>query len=144
MRVVPLGRKAVAALSEYLAVRDKLVRKGRRPDSAALFINRDGGRLMPRSIQRMARKRGLWVGTRESLHPHMLRHSCATHLLEGGADLRVIQDFLGHASLSTTQRYTHVNIDGLIGVYDKAHPLAHRKIERTNTKDDIERMKAQK
>ena len=141
MRVVPLGRKAMAAIAEYLGVRDTVVRKGRYPDGQALFINRDGGRISARSIQRMVRRRGLVVGTRESLHPHMLRHSCATHLLEAGADLRVIQDLLGHTSLSTTQRYTHVNIDGLMGVYDNAHPLARRKIELTMTKDGIERTK---
>lgn len=126
-RVVPLGRKAMAAIECYLDVREQLLRKKRVPDEEALFINRDGTRLTVRSIQRMVRKRGLLAGTRCSLHPHALRHSCATHLLEGGADLRMIQDLLGHASLSTTQRYTHVNIDSLMGVYDQAHPLSRRK-----------------
>ena len=126
-RVVPLGQKAINAIEKYLEVRVRLVRKRRTLDSRALFINRDGARLTVRSIQRMVKKRGLLVGTRFSLHPHALRHSCATHLLEGGADLRVIQDLLGHASLSTTQRYTHVNIDSLMGVYDQAHPLSGRK-----------------
>ena len=138
-RVVPLGRKALSAVTAYLAVRDAVVRKRRVPDARALFINRDGTRLTSRSIQRMVRRRGLFVGTRESLHPHALRHSCATHLLEGGADLRVIQDLLGHASLSTTQRYTHVNIDGLMGVYDRAHPFSRRKIEPAAFKDGNER-----
>jgi len=123
-RVVPLGRKAVEALDAYLPVRADVARGGQPLDDDAMFISRGGARISVRSIQRMVRKRGLAAGTRVSLHPHALRHSCATHLLEGGADLRVIQELLGHASLSTTQRYTHVNIDSLMGVYDRAHPLS--------------------
>jgi integrase/recombinase XerC len=129
-RVVPLGGKAMQALEAYLAVREQVVQSGRIADKRALFINRGGTRLGVRSIQRMVRERGIAVGTRISLHPHALRHSCATHLLEGGADLRVIQDLLGHTSLSTTQRYTHVNIDSLMGVYDGAHPMARKPKEK--------------
>ncbi len=127
-RVVPVGRKAASAVKEYLTVRPLLLRKGAvLCDADALFINREGRRLSVRAVQRMVRARGLMVGAKESLHPHALRHSCATHLLEGGADLRMIQDLLGHASLSTTQKYTHLNIDNLMGVYDRAHPLSQRR-----------------
>jgi integrase/recombinase XerC len=139
MRLVPLGRKAMAALEIYSKERETGIRKGRAPDEKALFINRDGSRLTARSMQRMVRKRGLSVGTRESLHPHALRHSCATHLLEKGADLRVIQDLLGHVSLSTTQRYTHVNIDSLKKIYEDAHPYSHDKVKDEMLKKGTER-----
>lgn len=126
-RIVPLGRLSVSALRRYLANRDRVVKRGRQPHERALFVNRSGARLSVRSVQRMVRRRGLEVATREPVHPHALRHSCATHLLDAGADLRVIQELLGHASLSTTQRYTHVSIDGLMEVYDRAHPLARKR-----------------
>jgi integrase/recombinase XerC len=128
-RIVPIGKAATTAIIAYRQVRHLMVRKGREGDAHALFLNRDGGRLSARSVQRMVRKRGLALGTRESVHPHGLRHSFATHLLDGGADLRTIQELLGHASLSTTQTYTHISIDGLMRVYDKAHPLARRKAD---------------
>ncbi|MBN2527019.1 MAG: tyrosine recombinase XerC [Deltaproteobacteria bacterium] len=126
-RVVPVGSHALDAVQRWMTHRAKIVRKGGQIDEKALFINRDGERLNVRSVQRMIKKRGILAGTRESLHPHALRHSFATHLLDGGADLRIIQELLGHASLSTTQKYTHVSIDGLSRVYDEAHPLAKRK-----------------
>ncbi len=128
-RIVPIGKAATKAIIAYRQVRHLLVRKGKKEDDHALFLNRDGDRLSARSVQRMVRKRGLVLGTRESVHPHGLRHSFATHLLDGGADLRTIQELLGHASLSTTQTYTHISIDGLMRVYDKAHPLASRKAD---------------
>jgi integrase/recombinase XerC len=129
-RMVPVGAKAISAVEKYLHVRSLIPREKKQStqtDETALFINRDGTRLSVRSVQRMVRSRGLAVGAKESLHPHALRHSCATHLLEGGADLRMIQELLGHSSLSTTQKYTHLNIDNLMGVYDRAHPLSHRR-----------------
>ncbi|MBN2718738.1 MAG: tyrosine recombinase XerC [Deltaproteobacteria bacterium] len=126
-RIVPVGRQAASATRAWIEHRAEILRKGRQVDTGALFINRDGERLNVRSVQRMVKKRGIVTGTRESMHPHALRHSFATHLLDGGADLRVIQELLGHASLSTTQKYTHVSIDQLSRVYDDAHPLARKK-----------------
>ena len=126
-RLVPLGRKAVEALESHLRQREAVVVvKNKMAHPEALFLNRSGGRLSVRSVQRMVARRGIQMATREAVHPHSLRHSCATHMLDGGADLRVIQELLGHASLSTTQRYTHVSIDGLMEVYDKAHPKARQ------------------
>lgn len=112
-RIVPIGRKAIEAVQEYLKVR---------PSSGeGLFCNPRGGRLTGRSIDRIVKKymRGV---DRPALTPHSLRHTFATHLLEGGADLRSVQELLGHASLSTTQRYTHLQVDHLMAVYDRAHP----------------------
>jgi len=126
-RIVPVGPPAVRALGLYIAAR-KLMLKGRSTEEPdALFLNRNGKRLSTRWVQKLMRKKSIQAGTRSMATPHSLRHSCATHLLDGGADLRGIQELLGHVSLSTTQRYTHVSIDGLMAVYDKAHPLAHRK-----------------
>lgn len=122
-RVVPLGRGAYDALYAYLGVRARLRSKKKEPHPTALFLGRYGTPLTVRQVQDRVRKHGRLVD-RGDLHPHALRHSCATHLLDGGADLRSIQELLGHASLATTQRYTHVSIDRLKEVYDKAHPLA--------------------
>jgi integrase/recombinase XerC len=122
-RIVPFGRQAQASLDDYLPLRAERV--ALRPSSAplALFLNKDGGRLSVRMVQRLVGRYGALVG-RPDLHPHALRHSAATHMLEAGASLRAIQEFLGHSSLGTTQMYTHVSFDQLLGVYDAAHPLA--------------------
>jgi integrase/recombinase XerC len=124
-RVVPIGRKCAAALDVYLAARSRLAHpKTGELDARALFVTGRGTRMRREDAYRIVRKYGILGAGRADLHPHALRHTCATHLLEGGADLRVIQEMLGHASLSTTQKYTHVSVEQLMRVYDGAHPLA--------------------
>jgi len=119
-RIVPLGSYARKAVAPYLAAR------GNPPSDAPLLVNARGGRLSSRSVGRIIDKYILKLATVKKISPHTLRHTFATHLLEGGADLRAIQELLGHASLSTTQKYTHVSIDRLMEVYDKAHPKARK------------------
>jgi integrase/recombinase XerC len=124
-RLVPIGRKCEEALRAWLAVRDDLAHpRTKFLDPAAVFVSTRGRRFGPRAAQLVVRRYGLLGAGRADLHPHALRHTCATHLLDGGADLRAIQELLGHASLSTTQRYTHVSVAHLMSVYDAAHPLA--------------------
>jgi integrase/recombinase XerC len=119
-RIVPIGSHARTAVSHYLALR------GNPPGNAPLLLNARGGRLTSRSVGRIIDRYILKLATAKKVSPHTLRHTFATHLLEGGADLRAIQELLGHASLSTTQKYTHVSIDRLMEVYDKAHPKARK------------------
>jgi len=123
-RIVPVGHKACDALKSYVIERTLFKRKKVVADSeAALFLNRNGGRLTDRQIRRLVIKYARAIGFDGQIGPHTLRHTFATHLLIGGADLRVIQELLGHSSLSTTQKYTHLDIGHLIDVYDKAHPF---------------------
>ncbi len=125
-RTVPFGRPCAQALTTYLARRSELFTPKTIDDHAkALFLSGLGRRISVRSIQYMVHRNGALGAGRADLHPHALRHSCATHMLGGGADLRAIQEMLGHASLSTTQRYAHVSVEHLMQVYDHAHPLAH-------------------
>jgi tyrosine recombinase XerC len=121
-RVVLMGKPAATALASYLSQgRPQLLGKKK---SYALFLNRDGGRLTERSIQRILGKYTRVAGIKKRVHPHLLRHTFATHLLDGGADLRVVQELLGHASLVSTQIYTHVTQSRARKVYLSAHPLA--------------------
>ena len=127
-RIVPLGRYAETALMRWLSPdgRGKLepARWASRDDSEALFLNRQGRRLSRQGGWGIVKKYGRKVGLGAQLSPHTLRHSCATHMLEHGADIRTVQELLGHASISTTQIYTHVSRDQLIEVYQSAHPRA--------------------
>ncbi|KAF0221017.1 MAG: integrase/recombinase [Geobacteraceae bacterium] len=119
-RIVPIGHYALSAISAYLSARNNP------PRDAPLFLNARGGRLTRRSVARIVDKHILKIAAMKKISPHTLRHTFATHMLEGGVDLRSIQELLGHASLSTTQKYTHVSIDRLMEVYDKAHPKARK------------------
>ena len=122
-RVVPLGRPAAQAVRAYLSVRDALLTPGSPPQ--ALFIANRGGRLGARTARNLVYRRCEDTGARARVGPHGLRHSFATHLLQSGCDIRTIQTMLGHSSLSTTQRYTRLDMGQIMDVYEKAHPRAH-------------------
>lgn len=127
-RIVPLGRPSVAALSRWLepSGRDAMApRRWRtRSDADAIWLNQRGGRLSRQGAWLLVRNRARLAGVGDDVHPHVLRHSCATHMLDGGADLRAVQELLGHSSISTTQIYTHVATERLFEAYRAAHPRA--------------------
>jgi integrase/recombinase XerC len=129
-RLIPFGAQAVKSLQVYLTEREELLRtrlqQGKKFDQNSLFLNSRGTRLTARSVERMISNYGRKAGLDKPVTPHVLRHSFATHLLEMGADMRSVQELLGHASLSTTQKYTHLDMVHLMRVYDKAHPKARR------------------
>ena len=121
-RIVPVGEKALDKISNYLKIRDEF-----KPSEDALFLNKYGRRLTTRAVEQNLDKLSIKAGVQTHLNPHKLRHSFATELLQGGADLRSVQEMLGHASLAATQVYTHLDFEHLKSVYNKAHPLANRK-----------------
>jgi integrase/recombinase XerC len=122
-RIVPVGRPALEALARWLPVRARIAA----PGEAALFVGRSGKRLSPREVQRRIKAWALAAGLSLDVHPHMLRHSFASHLLQSSGDLRAVQEMLGHASIASTQVYTHLDFQHLAKVYDAAHPRAKRK-----------------
>jgi integrase/recombinase XerC len=124
-RIVPFGSKAEIALQAYWPVRQQIIHSTRtKPDQQAVFLSCFGGRLTTQGVYRIIKKYSRLANTNWDMHPHSLRHAFATHLLADGADLRAIQELLGHKQLASTQRYTHATIENLIDVYDKAHPHA--------------------
>ena len=122
-RIVPVGRQALTALAAWLPLRHTLAKT----DTNALFVNRRGERLGPRSVQLRLERWAVRAGLPQRVHPHMLRHAFATHVLQSSGDLRAVQELLGHASIGTTQVYTHLDWQHLAKVYDQAHPRARRK-----------------
>lgn len=122
-RELPVGQKAIEALQKWLVVRSILAK----PDVAAIFVSRFGTRITQRGVQQRLEKMALEQGLPVHLHPHMLRHSFATHILESSGNLRAVQELLGHVDISTTQIYTHLDFQHLASVYDKAHPRAKKK-----------------
>jgi len=126
-RLVPVGRRALEALEAWLAERSRRLRGAATRAAGAVFIGRSGRRIGVRAVQRRV---ALWArrqGLGRHVHPHMFRHSCATHLLESSADLRAVQELLGHTNIATTQIYTHLDFQHLAKVYDSAHPRARRR-----------------
>lgn len=123
LRVVPVGRKAREALAAWGAVRGELAR----PDEKALFVGVRGARISPRMVESRLARRAALLGLPTHVHPHMLRHSFASHVLQSSGDLRAVQEMLGHASIASTQVYTHLDFQHLAKVYDAAHPRAKAK-----------------
>ena len=122
-RIVPLGAYAIAALQAWLAVRGQLANE----EESALFVGQRGNRISPRVVQLRMKQWGVRQGITSNVHPHLLRHSFATHVLQSSGDLRAVQEMLGHASISTTQVYTHLDFQYLSKIYDAAHPRAKKK-----------------
>tara|TARA_B100000686_G_scaffold204217_1_gene211001 strand:+ start:3780 stop:4676 length:897 start_codon:yes stop_codon:yes gene_type:complete len=122
-RIVPVGNQAIQALKEWMKQREKLLK----PGEAALFLSRNGKGISSRSVSQRLKIRALKQGISLNVHPHMLRHSFASHLLQSSADLRAVQEMLGHANISTTQIYTHLDFQHLAKVYDAAHPRAKKR-----------------
>ncbi len=122
-RILPLGSYAISALKAWLKVRNDIPSA----DAQALFLSQRGNRIHPRSVQARLSKIAKWRGSDQQVHPHMLRHSFASHMLESSGDLRNIQELLGHADISTTQIYTHLDFQHLAKVYDSAHPRARKR-----------------
>lgn len=128
-RKIPVGAPALAALAAWLQARDSFFEQTRMAsDESALFINARGTRLSGRSVQRFFAQRATELGMPSHVHPHMLRHSFASHLLQSSGDLRAVQELLGHAQIATTQVYTHLDFQRLAQVYDSAHPRAKQKL----------------
>jgi integrase/recombinase XerC len=122
-RVLPIGQKAIEAIHQWLNVRNNLAKS----DEAALFVSKHGTRITSRAVQQRLEQLAISQGLPAHLHPHMLRHAFASHMLESSGDLRAVQELLGHADISTTQIYTHLDFQHLADVYDKAHPRARKK-----------------
>ncbi|MCB1645134.1 MAG: tyrosine recombinase XerC [Pseudomonadales bacterium] len=125
-RLLPVGRMAIDAIKAWLQVRSLLPVRNATADDHALFISERGKRISTRNVQARLRQAGMLQGVQGRLHPHMLRHSFASHMLESSRDLRAVQELLGHADISTTQIYTHLDFQHLAEVYDSAHPRARK------------------
>ncbi len=122
-RIVPIGSQAIRVLREWMKLRETLLK----PGETALFLSRNGKSISPRSVSQHLKMRAIQQGISINVHPHVLRHSFASHLLQSSADLRAVQEMLGHASISTTQTYTHLDFQHLAKVYDVTHPRAKKK-----------------
>ena len=131
-RLLPVGKKAVEAIRAWLPQRAGLAHEA----EGALFVSRRGGRLSHRSIQARLSRWGITRGADQKLHPHLLRHSFASHMLESSGDLRAVQELLGHADIATTQVYTHLDFQHLARVYDQSHPRARRDKYHGRSKDE--------